>query len=72
MAIENSLALADKLSRYHDLETALIANPDRRLSAAPISCAKAWRSATARLVGESWSTTPKATHAMLETVAQPL
>lgn len=72
MAIEDSLVLADELSRHDDLETALTAYRDRRFD----RCAYIVRESLAICHGQIGKGPPvdnaKATHAMFEIIAQPI
>lgn len=72
MAIEDSLVLADELSRHDDMETALTAYRDRRFQ----RCAYIVRESLAICHGQIGRGPPvdnaKATQAMFEIVAQPI
>jgi 2-polyprenyl-6-methoxyphenol hydroxylase-like FAD-dependent oxidoreductase len=72
MAIEDSLVLADELSRHDDLDTAFTAYRDRRFE----RCAYIVRESLAICHGQIGRGPPvdnaKATHAMFEIVAQPI
>jgi 2-polyprenyl-6-methoxyphenol hydroxylase-like FAD-dependent oxidoreductase len=72
MAIEDSLVLADELSRHDDLELALTAYRERRFE----RCAYIVRESLAICHGQIGRGPPvdnaKATHAMFDVVAQPI
>jgi len=72
MAIEDSLVLADELTRHDDIETALTAYRNRRFD----RCAYIVRSSVAICMGQIGKGPPvdnaAATHEMFERVAQPI
>lgn len=72
MAIEDSLVLADELSRHHDLDAALSAYRERRFA----RCAYIVQASLAICHGQIGKGPPvdnaKATHDMFEVVAQPI
>jgi 2-polyprenyl-6-methoxyphenol hydroxylase-like FAD-dependent oxidoreductase len=72
MAIEDSIVLADELTRHDDLDTALSAYRDRRFD----RCAYIVRTSLAICMGQIGKGPPvdnaKVTHEMFEIVAQPI